>query len=294
MYNIQNVGLSFPQINAIEAAAEAELSAKEPLLPTVARSSPLSVADLPSSIRAAAAAQAAQAEAVVGPIVSTRLADAAAAVVSFGGGSNATDVQQQQQHAHIGSAASRNHTFRGPIIPILVFACNRVSVSKCLDNLLEYRPNVHQFPIIVSQDCDDVATRNVIQSYADVTLIRQPDQSDMAVPPKEKKFKGYYKISRHYGWALNTTFQRGYDFVVVVEDDLNVAPDFYEYFLGTHELLQNDPSLWCVSAWNDNGKAGNIDESAAELLYRTDFFPGLGWMLTKELWSELAVKWPVA
>lgn len=27
-------------------------------------------------------------------------------------------------------------------------------------------------------------------------------------------------------------------------DDLNVAPDFYEYFLGTHELLKNDSSLW--------------------------------------------------
>lgn len=36
-------------------------------------------------------------------------------------------------------------------IPVLVFACNRVSVSKCLDNLLKYRPNAHQFPIIVSQ-----------------------------------------------------------------------------------------------------------------------------------------------
>lgn len=48
---------------------------------------------------------------------------------------------------------SRQHadTFNGPIIPILVFACNRISVSKCLDNLVEYRPNRYQFPIIVSQ-----------------------------------------------------------------------------------------------------------------------------------------------
>ena len=26
-------------------------------------------------------------------------------------------------------------------------------------------------------------------------------------------------------------------------------------------------------------------------LFRTDFFPGLGWMLTKEVWKELMVKW---
>lgn len=31
-----------------------------------------------------------------------------------------------------------------------------------------------------------------------------------------------------------------------------------------------------------------------EALYRSDFFPGLGWMLTKDLWNELEVKWPKA
>lgn len=81
---------------------------------------------------------------------------------------------------------------------------------------------------------------------------------------------------------------------LVFLDDLNVSPDFYEYFLGTHELLKNDSSLWCVSAWNDNGKGSNIDVNSPELLYRTDFFPGLGWMLRKDLWNELSVKWPKA
>lgn len=31
-----------------------------------------------------------------------------------------------------------------------------------------------------------------------------------------------------------------------------------------------------------------------ETLYRSDFFPGLGWMLTKDLWNELQPKWPKA
>lgn len=47
--------------------------------------------------------------------------------------------------------AQRDQSFKGPVIPILVFACNRVSVRKCLDNLIEFRPNINQFPIIVSQ-----------------------------------------------------------------------------------------------------------------------------------------------
>lgn len=40
---------------------------------------------------------------------------------------------------------------KGPTIAVLVFACNRISVRNCLDDLVQYRPNSHQFPIIVSQ-----------------------------------------------------------------------------------------------------------------------------------------------
>lgn len=45
----------------------------------------------------------------------------------------------------------RSQDFKGPIIPVLVFACNRISVRNCLDDLIKYRPNSYQFPIIVSQ-----------------------------------------------------------------------------------------------------------------------------------------------
>lgn len=182
-----------------------------------------------------------------------------------------------------------------PIIPVLVFACNRPSIAKCLDNLVQYRPSKEQFPIIISQDCGDDLTKETILRYKDeVTLIEQPDASIIQVPPKDKKFLGYYKISRHYGWALNQVFSRGFEFVIIVEDDLNVSPDFYEYFYATYPLLRNDSSLWCVSAWNDNGKVGLIEEERPDILYRTDFFPGLGWMLNRDVWTELSEKWPKA
>ena len=38
-----------------------------------------------------------------------------------------------------------------------------------------------------------------------------PFPADFPIPPKEKKFKGYFKIARHYGWALNHTFQVDYE-----------------------------------------------------------------------------------
>lgn len=27
-------------------------------------------------------------------------------------------------------------------------------------------------------------------------------------------------------------------------------------------------------------------------MFRSDFFPGLGWMITKKMWAELGPKWP--
>ena len=57
-----------------------------------------------------------------------------------------------------------------------------------------------------------------------------------------------------------------------------------------------------MSAWNDNGQSDHVSDarwsdrlsSPAERLYRSDFFPGLGWMLTRSLWEELRGQWPAA
>ncbi|XP_058952070.1 alpha-1,3-mannosyl-glycoprotein 2-beta-N-acetylglucosaminyltransferase-like [Pocillopora verrucosa] len=180
------------------------------------------------------------------------------------------------------------------VAAVLVMACNRPTVKRCLDLLIKYRPSVKEFPIVVSQDCGDAATANVIRSYGNqVSFIQQPDLSDVRdVPADMRGMMGYFKISRHYKWALGQVFDNmGYDTVLIVEDDLDIAPDFYEYFKATKPLLDKDPSLWCVSAWNDNGKEGMVKRN--DVLYRTDFFPGLGWMMRKSLWIELEPKWPL-
>uniref|UniRef100_A0A1I8BE31 Alpha-1,3-mannosyl-glycoprotein 2-beta-N-acetylglucosaminyltransferase n=1 Tax=Meloidogyne hapla TaxID=6305 RepID=A0A1I8BE31_MELHA len=49
----------------------------------------------------------------------------------------------------------------------------------------------------------------------------------------------------------------------------------------------------CISAWNDNGNPSLVDwKGGINKLWRTDFFPGLGWMLRSELWIELRENWP--
>lgn len=110
-------------------------------------------------------------------------------------------------------------------IPILVIACDRVTVKRSLDRLIQYRPSQELYPIIVSQDCGHAETARVIGSYGDqVTHISQPDLSDIRVRPEHRKFQGYYKIARHYRWALNQVFNTfSQSTVVIVEDDLEVS-----------------------------------------------------------------------
>jgi alpha-1,3-mannosyl-glycoprotein beta-1,2-N-acetylglucosaminyltransferase len=58
----------------------------------------------------------------------------------------------------------------------------------------------------------------------------------------------------------------------------------------TSKLLDEDSSLFAVSAFNDNGHM----VSDPKRLLRSDFFPGLGWMMTRSLWkNELESKWPL-
>jgi hypothetical protein len=65
----------------------------------------------------------------------------------------------------------------------------------------------------------------------------------------------------------------------------------HSYFSQLAHLLDEDPTLYCVSAWNDHGYQHSAVN--ATLLYRVDTMPGLGWMLTKKLFKEeLEISWP--
>ncbi|XP_061715989.1 alpha-1,3-mannosyl-glycoprotein 2-beta-N-acetylglucosaminyltransferase-like [Cydia pomonella] len=191
----------------------------------------------------------------------------------------------------------KKYDIRNDVLPVLVMACNRPYLKRCLESLVRYRPDNNSYPIIVSQDCRHEETRQIIQSFAyvdpTISFVEQPDQSDIPGHHVVAHLKGYYKIARHYRFALNHVFRTlQHKAVIIVEDDLEISPDFYEYFRGTYPLLYQDPTIWCVSAWNDNCKKELVEMTEKELLHRTDFFPGLGWMLLSKTWEELEPNWP--
>jgi len=73
--------------------------------------------------------------------------------------------------------------------------------------------------------------------------------------------------------------------VIMLEDDFVLAPDAFSYFRRMSPLFDTDPTLYCVSAWNEYGRTPFVSSSTA--VYRTDCFPGLGWMWSREIWTEL-------
>ncbi len=72
---------------------------------------------------------------------------------------------------------------------------------------------------------------------------------------------------------------------------MKLAPDFFSYFTTLSPLFDVDPSLYCISAWNDNGQERFVAPvTDSTQLFRSDVFPGLGWMMPRALWNEFSKK----
>jgi len=58
---------------------------------------------------------------------------------------------------------------------------------------------------------------------------------------------------QHYKASLTTTFNLypNANYMIILEEDLDVSPDFFNYFQQLLPLMDEDDSLYCISAWND-------------------------------------------
>lgn len=182
------------------------------------------------------------------------------------------------------------------VIPILVLAHARPKyLQRTFDSLLRHRQGHERFPLIASQDGEDEAVADLCEAYIQVGKLSE--HLRFSPPPELLKAthrtrRGHQRMTAHLKWALDLLFlQRGHSQLVVIEEDMEVAPDFFSYFGATLPLLHADPCLFCVSAWNDNGKPEVSSDLTA--VFRTTHFPGLAWMLLESLWREVRVRWPL-
>ena len=193
--------------------------------------------------------------------------------------------------------------------PLIIFTCERPEyLSQTLQDIYNYIPRPCSFgcPIVVSEDGNHDEIQAVIYDYKKkfdaegIPLVHihhsQQQQSSLRGGDGGGGGGAYEALSKHYHWALSQVFRGkiGYPMpnrVVILEEDIHISPDFFSYMWATSKILDNDQSLYAVSAFNDNGHYATDPKR----LLRSDFFPGLGWMMTRSLWfDELEDKWPVA
>ncbi|CAN6554452.1 unnamed protein product [Malus baccata var. baccata] len=181
-----------------------------------------------------------------------------------------------------------------PVAAVVIMACNRADyLERTVKSVLKYQGSVaSKFPLFVSQDGSHPAVKQKALSYDQLTYMQHLDYEPVhAERPGE--LIAYYKIARHYKWALDGLFYKHkFSRVIILEDDMEIAPDFFDYFEAAAALLDKDKSIMAVSSWNDNGQKQFVHDP--KILYRSDFFPGLGWMLARSTWDELSPKWPKA
>ncbi|XP_070662164.1 alpha-1,3-mannosyl-glycoprotein 2-beta-N-acetylglucosaminyltransferase-like [Malus domestica] len=198
---------------------------------------------------------------------------------------------QELERKGLGRLIDKNQV---PVAAVVIMACNRADyLERTVKSVLKYQSSVaSKFPLFVSQDGSHPAVKQMALSYDQLTYMQHLDYVPVhAERPGE--LIAYYKIARHYKWALDGLFYKHkFSRVIILEDDMEIAPDFFDYFEAAAALLDKDKSIMAVSSWNDNGQKQFVHDP--NILYRSDFFPGLGWMLARSTWDELSPKWPKA
>lgn len=181
-----------------------------------------------------------------------------------------------------------------PVAAVVVMACNRADyLERTIKSILKYQiPVASRYPLFISQDGSDPLVKKKALSYDQLTYMQHLDYEPVNTE-RPGEVIAYYKIARHYKWALDKLFyEHKFDKVIILEDDMEIAPDFFDYFEAGAALLDHDKSIMAISSWNDNGQKQFVHDPY--ILYRSDFFPGLGWMLCRSIWDELSPKWPNA
>ncbi|GAB2219285.1 hypothetical protein Droror1_Dr00006920 [Drosera rotundifolia] len=181
-----------------------------------------------------------------------------------------------------------------PVAAVVLMACNRADyLERTIQSILKYHGSVSsKYPLFISQDGSNPQVKDKALSYDKITYMQHLDNRKIRTE-RPGELIAYYKIANHYKWALDALFYKhNFSKVVILEDDMEIAPDFFEYFEAAADLLDKDKSIMAVSSWNDNGQKQFVKDPY--VLYRSDFFPGLGWMLSRSTWDELSPKWPKA
>ncbi len=155
-------------------------------------------------------------------------------------------------------------------------------------------PEVAHYDVYISQDGSHEPTALEASGWGsrNPSLVTVWQKQRTTLPPGAAAVPTHGHVAQHYRWVLDKLFvERDHSHVIIAEDDMEFSRDFLVLFEKTAWLLERDPTLLCVSSWNDNSRV-NLGTDPA-LLFRSSYFPGLGWMMRRDTYLQvLREGWP--
>lgn len=94
-------------------------------------------------------------------------------------------------------------------------------------------------------------------------------------------------INRNIHTGLQEGFGRGADYVVVVEDDIEISPSFIHFVNTLQKDLGSDPSFRAINGFSANNLSSEITAGYGK--YR--FGVGWGWSINRNVWKKLSEFW---
>ncbi|XP_072026624.1 protein O-linked-mannose beta-1,2-N-acetylglucosaminyltransferase 1-like isoform X1 [Amphiura filiformis] len=169
---------------------------------------------------------------------------------------------------------------------------------KPLDDISLQSNPAYSTPIVVIPGTDLRALERCLASLIDVPGIRPSNvmvmlEGSFAEPNDLVSLYGFrvdfIKSSANYQKTLINGIERsltafpGNEYIIILEEYVEVTPDFLHYFSQTLPLLDKDNTILTISAWNQNGFEHTSGDQ--HLLYRTEDFPGFGWVLRRKFYT---------
>ncbi|XP_077982428.1 protein O-linked-mannose beta-1,2-N-acetylglucosaminyltransferase 1-like [Glandiceps talaboti] len=164
-----------------------------------------------------------------------------------------------------------NKAYSTPIIVIPGVDLNALRIQ--LDSLLTI-PGLNPQMVMVANDGDFAEPIALTQLYG--------------FRPEKLKVTTQYHYHMHKAMEVAFIKYPQQEYIIMLEEQFEVSPDFLNYFAQTLPLLDKDQSIISVSVWNNNGFMDTCGDPA--LLYRTENFPGYGWVLRRSVWNEMKDK----
>jgi alpha-1,3-mannosyl-glycoprotein beta-1,2-N-acetylglucosaminyltransferase len=115
------------------------------------------------------------------------------------------------------------------------------------------------------QDGTNGEVKKKALSYSQITFMQHVDLEPVRTE-RPGELTAYYKIAKHYKWALDALFiKHNFDRVIILEDDMEIAPDFFDYFEAAAKLLDNDKyvTLYSDYTWQVTELISNLSSCVA-------------------------------